>query len=70
MMGIKIFKAVSARQNLPLVIYIGLGTNYGSHDGTSPLGLVLNNLVRFVGVSAVLPAGNEAGSATITWDGC
>ena len=61
MMGIKYLKLLALRQNLPLVIYIGLGTNYGSHDGTSPLGLVLNNLVRFVGVSAVLPAGNEAG---------
>ena len=61
MMGIKYLELLALRQGLPLVIYIGLGTNYGSHDGTSPLGLVLGNIGRLVGVSAVLPAGNEAG---------
>lgn len=61
MMGIKYLEILSIRHGLPLVIYIGLGTNYGSHDGTSPLGLVLDDISGLVGVSAVLPAGNEAG---------
>lgn len=61
MTGIKYLEILSVRHGLPLVIYIGLGTNYGSHDGTSPLGLVLADISGLVGVSAVLPAGNEAG---------
>lgn len=61
MLAIKYLEILAYRQGLPLVIYIGLGTNYGSHDGTSPLGLVLNNVGRLVGVTAVLPAGNESG---------
>lgn len=61
MMGIKYLELLAIRRNLPLVIYIGLGTNYGSHDGTSPLGLSLSSISRLVGVSPVLPAGNEAG---------
>lgn len=61
MMGIKYLELLAIRRNLPLVIYIGLGTNYGSHDGTSPLGLSLSSISWLVGVSPVLPAGNEAG---------
>lgn len=61
MLGIKYLEILSIRHGLPLVIYIGLGTNYGSHDGTSPLGMVLDDISGLVGVSAVLPAGNEAG---------
>lgn len=61
MMGIKYLELLSFQSRLPLVIYIGAGTNYGSHEGTSPLGLTLNSLRRLIGVCAVLPAGNEAG---------
>lgn len=61
MLGIKYLELLAFRYRLPLVIYIGLGTNYGSHDGTSPLALVLGNIGRLVGITAVLPAGNEAG---------
>lgn len=61
MLGIKYLQYLATRNAMPLIIYIGLGTNYGSHNGTSPLGLTLNGLSRYVGVSAVLPAGNEAG---------
>lgn len=61
MMGIKYLQLQAVQRSLPLVIYIGLGTNYGSHDGTSPLGLILDNIGQQIGVSVVLPAGNEAG---------
>lgn len=61
MVGIKYLGLLAYRSRLPLVIYIGLGTNYGSHDGSSPLGLTLNSIGRAVGFSTVLPAGNEAG---------
>lgn len=61
MMGIKYLGLLAYQNNLPLVIFIGVGTNYGSHDGTSPLGLLLNSLGRAVGYTSVLPAGNEAG---------
>lgn len=61
MMGIKYLELLSLQSGLPLVIYIGVGTNYGSHEGTSPLALTLNSLGRLIGISSVLPAGNEAG---------
>lgn len=61
MLGIKYLGILAYRYSMPLVIYIGLGTNYGSHEGTSPLGLMLQSLSRLVGICAVLPAGNEAG---------
>lgn len=61
MMGIRYLEQLSLAKRMPLVIYIGLGTNYGSHEGTSPLCLMLERVNRLVGVVAVLPAGNEAG---------
>lgn len=61
MVGIKYLGILAYQNRLPLVIFIGLGTNYGSHDGSSPLGLMLNSIGRAVGLTTVLPAGNEAG---------
>ena len=45
----------------PLVILLGLGTNTGSHSGTSPLGLYLNSLSRASGQILVAAGGNETG---------
>ena len=45
---------------MPLVVYLGVGTGQGGHDGTSPLGIQLQALtVR--GFAAVTGAGNEVG---------
>lgn len=45
----------------PLVIYLGVGTNQGSHEGNSPLGLQLESLSGYTGFSVVASAGNEMG---------
>lgn len=60
MMGIKYLLLLAAAYELPLVIVIGLGTSQGSHEGTSPLGKMLNQAAEFSGVIPVLAAGNEA----------
>ena len=61
MTGIKYLQILASSYDLPLVIYIGVGTNYGNHEGSSPLGRMLNSLGRLVGMCAVLAGGNEAG---------
>jgi len=52
-----------ARLRIPLVILCGLGTNQGSHTGTSPLSQVLDMLVQYPAAVAVTPVGNETGLA-------
>ena len=61
MMGIKYLTLVSARYRMPLIICIGLGTNMGSHEGTSPLGLLLRKLNLMTGFASVVAGGNEVG---------
>ena len=60
MMGLKYLLLLAASRGLPLVAVLGLGTSQGSHEGTSPLGKMLNQLAGFSGVIPVLAAGNEA----------
>lgn len=61
MMGITYLLLLAYRYQMPLTICLGIGSNQGGHDGTSPLAQVLNRLQIFLGVSAVCAAGNEAG---------
>ncbi|WP_330653762.1 hypothetical protein, partial [Clostridioides difficile] len=42
---------------------IALGSNLGSHEGTSPLSSVVQDASRFLGRAAVIAAGNETGRA-------
>lgn len=52
---------IANRYAMPLVICLGLGTNQGSHDGTSPLSSMLRSLTGTPGLSVTVGAGNEAG---------
>lgn len=61
MMGIRYLFDQATRFHMPLVIYLGVGTNQGNHDGTGPLGSQLQQFAGTVGLSAVLGAGNEVG---------
>ena len=61
MQAIRHLLNLSSSYGMPLVIYIGLGTNYGSHEGTSPLGITLRGINQQIGIATVLPAGNETG---------
>ena len=61
MLGIKFLLYIARQEKKPLVIQLGLGTNTGSHSGTSPLGLYLNSLSRASGQILVAAGGNETG---------
>lgn len=61
MTAIRFLTVTAAQALMPLVILIGLGTNQGSHDGTSPLSLLLSDLRSVNGLAFVTGAGNEAG---------
>lgn len=61
MMGIRYLFDQASKFAMPLVIYLGVGTNQGNHDGTGPLGSQLQQFAGTVGLSAVLGAGNEVG---------
>lgn len=61
MMGIKYLRVAANLMKKPLVILLGLGSNYGSHTGSSPLSQVLENYSGFFGITSVIAAGNETG---------
>lgn len=63
MMGIKYLRVAAFRLGRPLIILIALGSNLGSHEGTSPLSSVVQDASRFLGRAAVIAAGNETGRA-------
>ena len=61
MMGIKYLQLLSQETSMPLVICISLGTNWGSHQGSSPLSSALETASRYTGTVNVIAAGNETG---------
>ncbi|MFR5602224.1 MAG: S8 family peptidase [Lachnospiraceae bacterium] len=61
MLGIKYLLGLAARHQMPLVILLGLGTNLGSHTGSSPLGQYLRALSNSLGLAVVVAGGNETG---------
>ncbi len=63
MMGVSYLFALARQYNTPLVVCLGLGTNMGSHTGTSNLSIFLNEMSAFTGTAFVAAAGNETGYA-------
>lgn len=61
MMGIKYLRTEAFLHEKPLVILLGVGSNLGSHEGTSPLSATLQDISRNLGTATVIAAGNEAG---------
>ncbi|MCI8660876.1 MAG: S8 family peptidase [Lachnospiraceae bacterium] len=61
MAAISFLLSLASQKQLPLVIYLGVGTNQGSHEGKSPLGQQLENLNGYLGLAVVAGAGNEVG---------
>ncbi|MCD8223692.1 MAG: S8 family peptidase [Clostridiales bacterium] len=61
MTAIRYLIHLADQHQLPLVIYLGVGTAQGSHDGTSPLGLQLSSYNGYPGLAIVTGAGNETG---------
>ena len=60
-MGIRYLILLSQQYRMPLTICLGLGTNSGSHEGTSPLSQALRYIGQYVGICVVTAAGNETG---------
>lgn len=63
MMGVTYLFALARQYNTPLVICLGVGTNMGSHTGTSNLGLFIDEMSTYNGTAFVIAAGNETGAA-------
>ncbi len=61
MLGIKYLRVTAARLRRPLVILLALGSNSGSHEGTSPLSLLFQSFSGYFGIVPVIAAGNETG---------
>lgn len=59
LMGIKYLLSVARRENKPLVICVGVGTNSGSHDGTSFVSDYLDRVGNALGTAITTAAGNE-----------
>ena len=63
MMGVSYLFALANQYHTPLVICLAVGTNMGSHTGTSNLSTFLNEMSTFPGTAFVVAAGNETGYA-------
>ncbi len=63
MMGVRYLTELARRLSMPLVILVGVGTNWGDHAGSAPLGCMLNTATKQIGSAVVIAAGNEANRA-------
>lgn len=57
--GVEYLLKVALRENKPLVIYIGVGTTSGGHDGKDLASRYLNSITENSGVVVVTGVGNE-----------
>lgn len=60
MLGVEYILMRARRLNKPVVICIGLGSNFGSHDGYSIFAEYLSNIANLRGVCLCVAAGNES----------
>lgn len=60
MLGVEYIIKKARALNRPVVICIGLGSNYDSHDGSSPLEDYLFSISNIPGVCICVAAGNES----------
>lgn len=61
MLGIRYLSLLANHLHMPLVLCIPLGSNSGSHEGTSPLGYTLQHSSQSIGTINVIAGGNETG---------
>lgn len=61
MLAISYLEHLGRELRMPLVVLCGLGTNWGSHTGNSPLARTLSMLANRSQVAVVVPVGNENG---------
>lgn len=60
MAGLAYLDAIARREQKPMVILLGLGSNQGSHTGSGPLSRMLDEIGTQIGRAVVVPAGNQA----------
>lgn len=60
MAGVMYLDAVARREQKPMVILLGVGSNQGSHTGSGPLSLLLDEVGSQIGRVVVIPSGNQA----------
>ncbi len=60
MLGLKYLNSLAAREKLPLVICIALGSNQGGHASLSPLSGILEIYANLLNRVIVIASGNEA----------
>lgn len=58
--GIYYLHKLAERRNMPLVICLALGSNFGGHNGTTTLSGLLDNYAGMLNRCVVIGAGNEA----------
>lgn len=63
-LAIKYIEQVSRKLNMPIVIFIPLGTNTGAHDGSSIIERYIDDITRTRGIVAVTGVGNQGDSNT------
>ena len=60
--GINYLLSVAFKEQRPIIICLGVGSNYGAHNGTEILENYINNISIASEVIVVVPAGNEGSS--------
>ncbi|WP_297423764.1 S8 family serine peptidase [Clostridium sp.] len=60
--GIEYLKNYSVAVNRPMVIYLGVGTTEGSHDGNNVISRYITSIGRIRGIILVTGVGNEGAS--------
>ena len=60
MLGVQYLLDLAEKRQMPLVLCVALGTNQGSHDGTSPLAGMLEIVANTTNKALVIGGGNEA----------
>ncbi len=60
MAGVAYLEEIARKEQKPMVILLGVGTNQGSHTGTGPLSRYLDDIGSQIGRAIVVPAGNQA----------
>jgi len=60
--GVEYLKNFALKENKPMVIYLGIGTSEGSHDGNNLISRYLTSIGRIRGIVTVTGVGNEGAS--------
>lgn len=57
--GIEFLKNYAVKNNIPMIIYIGVGTSEGSHDGNNLISRYVSNIGTYSNIVVVAGVGNE-----------